>query len=70
MTRRSKQSDTANRLGVRAEAGEWCWIGEIPQPPANILQAAGNPRTRPARRPHWPWREPFWARRSSRSWGC
>ncbi|MEU9551370.1 hypothetical protein AB0D88_20320 [Streptomyces werraensis] len=51
MTRRSKQSETANRLGVRAGAGEWCWIGEIPQPPANILQAAGNPRTRPARRP-------------------
>ncbi|MER7738194.1 hypothetical protein ABTX34_07610 [Streptomyces sp. NPDC096538] len=51
MTRRSKRSETANRLGVRAEAGEWCWIGEIPQPPADILEAAGNPPTRPARRP-------------------
>ncbi len=51
MTRRSNQSEAADRLGVRAEAGEWCWIGEIPQPPADILQAAGDPRTRPARRP-------------------
>ncbi|MFE8954481.1 hypothetical protein [Streptomyces althioticus] len=51
MTRRSKQSGTADRLGVRAEAGEWCWIGEIPQPPADVLDAAGDPRTRPARRP-------------------
>ncbi|WP_203551442.1 hypothetical protein [Actinospica acidiphila] len=51
MTRRSKHRETADRLGVRAEAGEWCWIGEIPQPPADIAQAAGNPRTRPARRP-------------------
>ncbi|MGY1398806.1 hypothetical protein ACW69H_15580 [Streptomyces sp. SS10] len=51
MTRRPKQSEAADRLGVRAEAGAWCWIGEIPRPPADILQAAGDPRTRPARRP-------------------
>jgi hypothetical protein len=51
MARRPRQSGTAERLDVRAEAGEWCWIGEIPQPPADVLRAAGHPRTRPARRP-------------------
>ncbi|MGV9952321.1 hypothetical protein ACWDU0_10545 [Streptomyces cellulosae] len=51
MARRPKQSGTAERLDVRAEAGEWCWIGEIPQPLADVLRAAGHPRTRPARRP-------------------
>ncbi len=41
----------ADRLGTQAEAGEWCWIDKIPQPPADVLQAAGNPRLRPARLP-------------------
>jgi hypothetical protein len=40
-----------DRLGLHAEAGDWCWIGKIPQPPADVLQAAGNPRLRPARLP-------------------
>ena len=39
----------ADRLGVRAEAAEWCTIGKIPQPPADVLQAAGNPPLRPGR---------------------
>ncbi|MFE2276987.1 hypothetical protein ACFXAE_06915 [Streptomyces sp. NPDC059454] len=51
MTRRTKQDVLTDRLGIHAEAGEWCWIGKIPQPPADVLQAAGNPRLRPARLP-------------------
>lgn len=51
MTRRGKQQVAAGRLGVRAEAGEWCWIGKIPRPPADVLQAADNPRLRPAKMP-------------------
>jgi hypothetical protein len=51
VTRRAKQRMTADRLGVQAEAGDWCTIGKIPQPPADVLQAAGNPRLRPARMP-------------------
>ncbi|WP_105975570.1 hypothetical protein [Streptomyces geranii] len=48
MTRRSKQRVTADRLGIQAEAGDWCTIDKIPQPPAEVLQAAGNPKLRPA----------------------
>lgn len=51
MTSRRKQRPITDRLGIRAEAGEWCWIEKIPQPPADVLQAAGNPRLRPARLP-------------------
>ncbi|MFJ7122431.1 hypothetical protein ACIQUO_20890 [Streptomyces albogriseolus] len=51
MARRSKQGGIAERLGIHSEAGEWCWIGKIPQPPADVLHAAGNPPLRPARRP-------------------
>ncbi|GAA3496062.1 hypothetical protein GCM10019016_031630 [Streptomyces prasinosporus] len=51
MTRRGKQRVTADRLGVHAEAGAWCRIDKIPQPPADVLQAAGDPRLRPARLP-------------------
>ncbi len=40
-----------DRLGIQVEAGDWCWIGKIPQPPADVLQAAGNPRLRPAMLP-------------------
>ncbi|MFC9504907.1 hypothetical protein [Streptomyces sp. NPDC057002] len=49
MTRRGKQRMLADRLGVQAEAAEWCTIDKIPQPPAEVLQAAGHPRFRPAR---------------------
>ncbi|WP_086559827.1 hypothetical protein [Streptomyces africanus] len=49
MTRRGKQRVLADRLGVHAEAAEWCTIDKIPQPPAEVLQAAGHPRLRPAR---------------------
>ncbi|MEW2450670.1 hypothetical protein AB0896_24455 [Streptomyces parvulus] len=39
----------AKRLGVHAEAAEWCTIDKIPQPPAEVLQAAGNSPLRPRR---------------------
>lgn len=51
MTSTGKQRVAMDRLGIHAEAGDWCWIGKIPQPPADVLQAAGNPRLRPARLP-------------------
>ncbi|MGC0330241.1 hypothetical protein RKD23_003231 [Streptomyces sp. SAI-170] len=51
MTRRGKQRVVTDRLGVHAEASEWCWIDKIPQPPAEVLEAAGSPRLRPARLP-------------------
>ncbi|MBD0842767.1 hypothetical protein [Streptomyces sp. TRM68416] len=51
MTRRGKQRVATDRLGIHAEASEWCWIDKIPQPPAEVLQAAGNPRLRPAALP-------------------
>ncbi|MEU5596988.1 hypothetical protein [Streptomyces sp. NPDC020298] len=49
MTSRGKQRETTQRLGVHAEAGEWCTVDKIPQPPADVLEAAGNPRLRPGR---------------------
>ncbi|GAA2946603.1 MULTISPECIES: hypothetical protein [Streptomyces] len=48
MTPRSKQRLAMDRLGTQAEAGAWCFIDKIPKPPADVLQAAGNPRIRPA----------------------
>ncbi len=51
MTRRGKQRVATDRLGIHAEASEWCWIDKIPQPPTDVLQAAGNPRLRPAALP-------------------
>ncbi|GGJ57007.1 hypothetical protein GCM10010121_079590 [Streptomyces brasiliensis] len=51
MTRRGTQHVATDRLGIHAEAGEWCCIDKIPQPPADVLQAAGNPCLRPARLP-------------------
>ncbi len=51
MAHRSKQGAIAERLDIHSEAGEWCWIGKIPQPPADVLQTAGNRPLRPARRP-------------------
>ncbi|MFG3319884.1 hypothetical protein ACGF3J_17770 [Streptomyces sp. NPDC048171] len=49
MASRSEQRAAAERLGVHAEASEWCTIDKIPQPPAHVLQAAGNPPLRPGR---------------------
>lgn len=49
MTSRGKQRVISERLGIRSEAGEWCTIDKIPQPPAEVLQAAGSPRLRPGR---------------------
>ncbi|MGV9880519.1 hypothetical protein [Streptomyces sp. NPDC003006] len=40
-----------DRLGIRPEAAGWCTIGKIPEPPAEVLQAAGDPRLRPAAMP-------------------
>lgn len=39
----------ADRLGVHAEACEWCTIDKVPQPPTDVLEAAGSPRLRPGR---------------------
>lgn len=49
MTRRGKQRAATERPGVHAEAGDRCAIDKIPRPPADVLQAADNPRLRPAR---------------------
>ncbi|MXM62465.1 hypothetical protein GR925_03115 [Streptomyces sp. HUCO-GS316] len=49
MTSRSKHRVITDRLGIRAEAGEWCTIDKIPQPPAEVLQAVGTSRLRPGR---------------------
>ncbi|MFJ6062842.1 hypothetical protein ACIQHU_07375 [Streptomyces tendae] len=49
MTSRSEQRVIANRLGVHAEACEWCTIDKVPQPPTDVLETAGNPRLRPGR---------------------
>ncbi|MFC9126971.1 hypothetical protein ACFT4A_09005 [Streptomyces sp. NPDC057099] len=51
MTPRGKQRAAMDRLGIHPKAADWCWIGKIPQPPADVLQTAGNPRLRPAMRP-------------------
>lgn len=48
MTSRGDQRVISKRLGIRAEAAGWCAIGKIPDPPADVLQAAGEPRLRPA----------------------
>ncbi|MFF4549824.1 hypothetical protein ACFY1J_37295 [Streptomyces sp. NPDC001406] len=49
MASRGKQREIAQRLGVHAEAGEWCSIDKIPQPPADVLEDAGTSRLRPGR---------------------
>ncbi|MCM1970695.1 hypothetical protein [Streptomyces sp. G1] len=42
----------STHLGIQPHAAEWCRIDDIPQPPADVLQAAGGtPRLRPARLP-------------------
>ncbi|WP_405506924.1 hypothetical protein [Streptomyces purpurascens] len=40
-----------DHLGIHPESGAWCFIDKIPQPPADVLHAAGNPRIRPATMP-------------------
>ncbi|MEV8016837.1 hypothetical protein AB0O76_10910 [Streptomyces sp. NPDC086554] len=49
MTSRDEQRVIADRLGIQAEAAEWCTVGKIPTPPADVFQAAGSPRLRPGR---------------------
>ncbi|MFI1755618.1 hypothetical protein [Streptomyces sp. NPDC020571] len=49
MTSRREQRAMADRLGVHADACAWCAIDKIPQPPADVLDAAGNPRLRPGK---------------------
>lgn len=48
VTSRGKQRLLTDRLGIHAEAADWCWIDKIPRPPTDVLQAAPNPRLRPA----------------------
>jgi hypothetical protein len=45
---RSTDRTTRNRLGVTPDAGAWCTIGKIPEPPADVHRAAGGGRLRPA----------------------
>ncbi|WP_051901247.1 hypothetical protein [Streptomyces aureus] len=45
---RSSDRTARNRLGVVPDAGAWCVIGRIPQPPADVHQAAGAGPLRPA----------------------
>ncbi|MEU6480722.1 hypothetical protein ABZ858_28355 [Streptomyces sp. NPDC047017] len=45
---RSTDRTTRNRLGVAPDAGAWCTIGKIPEPPAQVHEAAGAGRLRPA----------------------
>ncbi|MGW7275486.1 hypothetical protein ACWGH5_33805 [Streptomyces sp. NPDC054864] len=49
MTSTDEQRVIAERLGIQAEAAEWCTIGKIPTPPSDVFQAAGSPRLRPGR---------------------
>ncbi|MEV4786275.1 hypothetical protein AB0K53_12625 [Streptomyces tuirus] len=51
VTPTGKQRVAMERLGINAEASDWCWIGKIPHPPPDVLRAAGTPRLRPARLP-------------------
>ncbi|MEV0257657.1 hypothetical protein AB0H82_25790 [Streptomyces sp. NPDC050732] len=51
MTSRGNQRMITDRLGIRAEAAGWCTIGKIPDPPAEVLRAAGEPPLRPAAMP-------------------
>ncbi|MFD5516097.1 hypothetical protein [Streptomyces sp. NPDC127066] len=45
---RSSDRTARNRLGVVPDSGSWCAIGRIPQPPADVHQAAGAGPLRPA----------------------
>ncbi|MGW0903277.1 hypothetical protein [Streptomyces sp. NPDC002853] len=51
MASRGQQRVICDRLGIQAEAAEWCTLDKIPAPPADVLQAAGSPRLRPGRMP-------------------
>ncbi|MFJ2906150.1 hypothetical protein [Streptomyces sp. NPDC087212] len=49
---RSTERTIRDRLGVTPDAGAWCTIGKIPEPPSAVHQAAGSGALRPAfRRP-------------------
>ncbi|MFE7811180.1 hypothetical protein ACFU5P_04195 [Streptomyces sp. NPDC057433] len=37
-----------NRLGITSDAGAWCTIGKIPEPPSDVRQTAGAKSLRPA----------------------
>ncbi|KAB1986936.1 hypothetical protein [Streptomyces triticiradicis] len=45
---RSSDRSARNRLGVVPDAGAWCAIGRIPEPPRDVHQAAGGGPLRPA----------------------
>ncbi|MGW1559441.1 hypothetical protein ACWCQ1_23390 [Streptomyces sp. NPDC002144] len=45
---RSTDRTIRNRLGVTPDAGAWCTIGKIPEPPADVHRAAGAGPLRPA----------------------
>ncbi|MEU0432778.1 hypothetical protein ABZ153_14290 [Streptomyces sp. NPDC006290] len=45
---RSSDRTARNRLGVAPDAGAWCAIGRIPEPPPGVHQAAGEGPLRPA----------------------
>jgi hypothetical protein len=45
---RSTDRTLRNRLGVTADAGAWCTIGKIPEPPVDVHRAAGAGPLRPA----------------------
>ncbi|MGH4034094.1 hypothetical protein ACQB60_34790 [Actinomycetota bacterium Odt1-20B] len=49
VTYKDERRAIADRLGIQAEASEWCTIGKIPTPPADVLESAGSPRLRPGR---------------------
>lgn len=45
---RSTDRTIRNRLGVTPDAGAWCTISKIPEPPADVHRAAGAGPLRPA----------------------
>lgn len=49
MSSEDLQRAISQRLGIHADAAAWCTIDKIPQPPAEVLQAAGEPQLRPDR---------------------
>ncbi|MGA4850549.1 hypothetical protein ACOBQB_31520 [Streptomyces sp. G5(2025)] len=51
MTSRGNQHMITERHGIRAEAAGWCTIDKIPDPPAEVLRTAGEPRLWPATMP-------------------
>lgn len=45
---RSTDRTIRNRLGIAPDAGAWCTIGKIPEPPPHVHDAAGAGPLRPA----------------------